>query len=182
MLHYYKCVPCGWVSAPRYSFEAIPKCLTCGEPTTSYLYKGGVAVPAPDSEIATVNNWDAWKDASPMEEKMSDAVHHPSHYNVGKIEVIEFIEDQKLDHHRGTAVKYICRAGRKNPDTFVEDIQKAVWYLQRLIEIQMPEPRRPNEMNEKRDKKKPDDCEHNELITDGKNPPQCASCGAPIMP
>lgn len=59
----------------------------------------------------------------------TDPVNHPSHYTSGKIEVIEFIVDQKLDMHTGNAVKYIARAGKKNPAKEVEDLEKAVWYL-----------------------------------------------------
>jgi hypothetical protein len=32
-------------------------------------------------------------------------------------------------------MKYICRARRKNPDKTVEDLQKAVWYINRYIEV-----------------------------------------------
>ena len=62
-----------------------------------------------------------------------DDVNHPSHYTSGKIEVIDFIEDKELGFHLGNAVKYISRAGRKNPDKIVEDLQKAVWYINREI-------------------------------------------------
>lgn len=64
---------------------------------------------------------------------MSDAVNHPSHYADGKIEVIDFIEDKGLNFHRGNAVKYICRAGKKSKEKEIEDLQKAVWYLNREI-------------------------------------------------
>lgn len=60
-------------------------------------------------------------------------VDHPSHYNTGKIEVISAIEDWMLGFHLGNAVKYIARAGHKG-DT-VEDLEKAVWYIQRKIEL-----------------------------------------------
>lgn len=64
---------------------------------------------------------------------MSDVVNHPSHYTDGKIEVISFIEDKGLNFHRGNAVKYIARAGKKDPAKEVEDLRKAVWYLNREI-------------------------------------------------
>ena len=60
-------------------------------------------------------------------------VNHPNHYASGRIEVIDFIEDKELGFHLGNAVKYISRAGRKNPDKIVEDLQKAVWYINREI-------------------------------------------------
>lgn len=65
---------------------------------------------------------------------MNDNVNHPSHYTYGNIEVIDFIEDKKLNYHLGNAVKYISRAGKKDPEKYTEDLQKAVWYLQREID------------------------------------------------
>ena len=65
---------------------------------------------------------------------MNDNVNHPSHYTDGKIEVINFIEDKNLNFHRGNAVKYISRAGKKNPEKEVEDLEKAVWYTNREIQ------------------------------------------------
>lgn len=64
---------------------------------------------------------------------MEDVVNHPSHYTDGKIEVIEFIEDKNLSFHRGNAVKYIRRAGKKDPQKEIEDLQKAIWYINREI-------------------------------------------------
>jgi hypothetical protein len=63
-----------------------------------------------------------------------DPVTHPKHYNVGKIPVIDFVEDQELSFHLALAVQYICRAGRKTPDP-TEDIRKAIWYLERYLKL-----------------------------------------------
>ena len=52
-----------------------------------------------------------------------------------KDEVIDYIEDQKFPYHLGNAVKYISRAGKKNPEKTVEDLRKAVWYINRYIEL-----------------------------------------------
>ena len=68
------------------------------------------------------------------DEVTRDNVNHPDHYNHGKIEVIDFIEDKELGFHLGNAVKYISRAGRKDPARTVEDLRKAAWYLNRQIE------------------------------------------------
>ena len=54
----------------------------------------------------------------------------PSHYTRGSIEVWDFIRDQQLSYHLGNAIKYICRAGYKSPDTKVEDLKKAIHYLE----------------------------------------------------
>ena len=61
---------------------------------------------------------------------MSDPVNNPSHYTQGKIEVLDFILDQDLPYLAGNIVKYICRYRFKNG---VEDLQKAEFYLKRLI-------------------------------------------------
>jgi len=61
-------------------------------------------------------------------------VDHPSHYNTGKIEVIDYIEDQELNFNLGNVVKYVSRAGKKNPDAIQQDLEKALWYLNREIE------------------------------------------------
>lgn len=68
-----------------------------------------------------------------MKQANIDEVNHPSHYTDGKIEVIDFIEDKGLNFHRGNAVKYITRAGKKNKKKEVQDLQKAIWYLNREI-------------------------------------------------
>lgn len=60
---------------------------------------------------------------------MNDPVNHPSHYTQGKIECIDFIMDKKLNFCRGNAVKYIVRAGLKDPTKEVEDLKKAIFYL-----------------------------------------------------
>lgn len=63
----------------------------------------------------------------------NDPVNHPSHYTTGRIEVIDFITDKKLNFCRGNAVKYIVRAGLKDPDKEIEDLEKAVFYINREI-------------------------------------------------
>ena len=62
----------------------------------------------------------------------SNAVNHPKYYQ-GKIEVIDGIEDKGLGFNLGNCVKYISRAGKKNPDKRIEDLKKARWYLNREI-------------------------------------------------
>lgn len=64
---------------------------------------------------------------------MSDSINHPSHYNSGKFEAIDVIEDWNLGFNLGNTVKYISRAGKKDATKTVEDLRKAAWYLQREI-------------------------------------------------
>ncbi len=90
--------------------------------------------------------------AQPALPGFESLVNHPSHYNSGKIEVIEAIEDWRLGFNRGNAVKYVARAGKKNPTKEIEDLEKAVWYLKRELELlksrdEKREPVRPNDMN-----------------------------------
>lgn len=63
---------------------------------------------------------------------MAEAVNHPAHYNAGKIEVIDALEDWKLGFHEGNVVKYIARAKHKGRE--LEDLKKARWYLDRRIQ------------------------------------------------
>lgn len=77
---------------------------------------------------------DGIKKALEIQFKNAENVNHPSHYCDGKIEVIDFIEDKKLNYHLGNVVKYISRAGKKCPEKEVEDLKKARWYLDRYIE------------------------------------------------
>ena len=62
---------------------------------------------------------------------MADNVNHPSHYTDGKYETIEFIERNLFDYHDGNAIKYISRAGKKDPNKMIEDLEKAKWYIHR---------------------------------------------------
>jgi hypothetical protein len=57
----------------------------------------------------------------------------PAHYADTKIEVIDYIEDKGFGYHLGNAVKYISRAGKKDPAKTIEDLEKAIWYIERKI-------------------------------------------------
>lgn len=66
---------------------------------------------------------------------MSSAVHHPAHYGGEEnlYEAIKVIEAWRLGFSLGNAVKYISRAGKKDPAREIEDLEKAVWYINRHI-------------------------------------------------
>jgi len=66
-------------------------------------------------------------------EGLPDKINHPPHYNAGKIEAIDVIEDWRLDFHLGNVVKYVARADHKGMR--LEDLKKAAWYLQRAINL-----------------------------------------------
>lgn len=63
----------------------------------------------------------------------ADIVRFPPHYRVGGVETIDFIESKDFNYRLGNVVKYVTRAGRKADSDPVQDLEKAMWYLQREI-------------------------------------------------
>lgn len=57
-------------------------------------------------------------------------VNHPTHYNLGSIEVIDAIEGLELSFCKGNALKYIARHASKGG---AEDLHKAIWYVKRIL-------------------------------------------------
>jgi hypothetical protein len=71
--------------------------------------------------------------------KMKDMVNQPPHYNQDKIECIDAIESATNSgfefYLQGVIIKYLWRYRYKGKP--VEDLRKAEWYLQKLIELKM---------------------------------------------
>ena len=89
------------------------------------IYRDGMAQTNGDPiEDIQEESWDA-----------VDNINHPAHYTFGSIEVIDAIEGLLLPYHLGNALKYIARAGRKDPAKTEEDLRKAIWYINRYIEF-----------------------------------------------
>lgn len=67
-----------------------------------------------------------------VREEVGDVVNHPSHYtsHPSGIECIEVVEH--MSFCLGSAVKYCWRCHEKHDDP-IEDLRKAVWYLEREI-------------------------------------------------
>jgi hypothetical protein len=65
--------------------------------------------------------------------RQADMVDHPPHYASMPVEPIDAIEAWELTFNLGNVVKYIARAGRKDPAKYLEDLRKAAWYLNREI-------------------------------------------------
>lgn len=64
---------------------------------------------------------------------MKEQVNNPKHYG-GKdnpYEVINVIEAWGLGFCLGNVIKYVARAGKKDPAKCLEDLEKASWYLER---------------------------------------------------
>ena len=90
------------------------------------------------SSLASLANEPAQKLAQPAFReagRKKEAVNHPAHYG-GKdnpYEVIKVIRAWELNFTLGNVIKYIARAGRKDPSKKLEDLHKAMWYLQEEI-------------------------------------------------
>lgn len=100
-------------------------CVNC--PSLAPACWEGIAQTFPDDVVRKVH-----KELFP-EQYQNDPVNHPSHYTSGKIEVADFIADQRLNFDRGNAVKYLCRAGAKDPACEIQDLEKAIWYINHEI-------------------------------------------------
>lgn len=118
----------------------------------SFLYNGDIfrtykyvkdveETPVPKEQIIPLTNPKKAHDLINQTSKnitQTDTVNSPSHYNQTKIEAIDIIEDvtagyqSNVKYHIGNAIKYLIRAPFKN--NTVEDLKKAVWYIQRAIE------------------------------------------------
>lgn len=68
---------------------------------------------------------------------MAERVNHPAHYNAGGIECIDALEAATIGLEgieafcTANAIKYLWRWKRKNGE---EDLQKAIWYINRIID------------------------------------------------
>lgn len=80
----------------------------------------------------TLFQGDPMKSGFTAMKKDDDMINNPSHYQGNVLEVIDVIEDFHLNFSLGNAVKYILRANKKKNK--IEDLQKAIWYIQREIQ------------------------------------------------
>lgn len=66
---------------------------------------------------------------------MKEQVNHPEHYGSADdpYEVIKVIEAWGLDFAMGSVVKYVARAGKKDPAKEIEDLEKAAFLLTRRV-------------------------------------------------
>lgn len=96
-----------------------------------------------------------YSDHQKIEVVENDPVNNPSHYQTSKgVQVIDLTEE--LNFNRGNAVKYIFRAGKKDPATEVQDLQKALFYIGREINRVEAEYERQNRDQHVRDLFKPE--------------------------
>ena len=84
-------------------------------------------------EVISAQKIDYVKVHDRLKELADDPVNHPSHYTSGGIEVIDAIEAWELDFRLANVVKYVARAGKKDPTKTKQDLEKARFYLDRAI-------------------------------------------------
>tara|TARA_R110002050_G_scaffold134997_2_gene257580 strand:- start:1222 stop:1446 length:225 start_codon:yes stop_codon:yes gene_type:complete len=68
-----------------------------------------------------------------------DNINNPEHYTTGDIECIDAIKasmshEEYIGFLKGNVIKYLWRYGLKGKEKSVEDLGKAQWYLNKLIE------------------------------------------------
>lgn len=80
--------------------------------------------------IGTVDTVDEAMKLLEGETAEKDAVNHPSHYNADPsgIECIEIVRHRNFNI--GNAIKYLWRAGLKDGNKDVQDLKKAIWYIE----------------------------------------------------
>ena len=99
------------------------------ESVSENVLKAGLGISKPSTEYKQSNDL--------QQRKRNDTVNHPSHYNYGDIEVINFIEqvtqhyNSNVAYHIGNAIKYLARSPHKNGK---EDVAKAKWYIERAYD------------------------------------------------
>lgn len=67
--------------------------------------------------------------------KQKDTISHPSHYteHPSGVECIQITEH--MNFCRGNAIKYLWRSGLKDTSKEIEDLKKAIWYIEREIKL-----------------------------------------------
>ena len=133
MVKEHKCNSCFYMESPK---EAWP-CNTC-EGYSKYVNRN-IYINQPDT--IAIRKWDAedaFNEQKTWNKTTEDVINSPKHYTSGKFEVIDVIEDWQLNFRLANAVKYIARHKHKGKP--VEDLKKALWYLQREIDKQDGKP------------------------------------------
>ena len=72
-----------------------------------------------------------------LSRSLNDDILYPKHYNMGRIQPIDAIESWDLDFRLANVIKYVARAGKKDPTKAKQDLEKAIWYIQRFIDKEL---------------------------------------------
>lgn len=101
-------------------------------PSSVYIARSKMKQADEKWKVVTMNTTNQAIDVTTHTLTAADPVNHPPHYKTGGIETIDFIEAKSLNYRLGNVIKYITRSDHKGNRK--EDLQKALWYLQREIE------------------------------------------------
>lgn len=112
------------------------------EHVISEIYKAIDEISDEGTEPVPAKNFvDEENEPEEVYEPEEDVVNHPKHYQLANgIEAIDLMEKTStapefVGHLRNTALKYIIRAGHKDPCKYVQDLDKAKWYITKLQEF-----------------------------------------------
>jgi len=127
------CQKCNWTGYMQGLANKLPVgCLECSVQKSRHNVNsnicqvcGGALV---DDNVSRLCLCDIVKEKN----KSIDMVNSPKHYTFGTIEVITVIDDWQLGFYEGQVIKYVGRAKHKGNE--LQDLKKAQWYLNRLIE------------------------------------------------
>tara|TARA_Y100000401_G_C8281571_1_gene203761 strand:+ start:38 stop:340 length:303 start_codon:yes stop_codon:yes gene_type:complete len=75
--------------------------------------------------------------------KQSDVVKNPKHYEQYEVEPVSFIMKNELSFWMGNVIKYVMRAGTKEDTDEIQDLRKAIRYIE--MRINQLEGKEPNE-------------------------------------
>lgn len=128
MLTYeHKCNSCFYMQHERNRHP----CNTC-EGYNKYVNRN-IYIHQPDTvSIETWDDEDFFVEWDNNQDTKNDNINSPKHYTAGKYEVIDVIEDWDLNFRLANAIKYIARHKHKGKP--LEDLEKALWYLQREVD------------------------------------------------
>ena len=123
----HKCNSCFYMQNER----SRSPCNVC-EGYNKYVNRN-IYIQRPDTiEIKEWIDEDAFVEWEQEQYMKNDSVNSPKHYTAGKYEVIEVIEDWDLNFRLANTVKYVARHKHKGKP--LEDLEKALWYLQREVD------------------------------------------------
>lgn len=103
------------------------------KPTTNYQIGYNDAINFALSYIKVLDEPKRMKDIADMYDKQQPFTSTPSHYQ-GTIQPIDLINAQNLNFNLGNVVKYVCRAGKKQGENVLSDLEKAKNYINYEIE------------------------------------------------
>lgn len=118
----HKCNSCFYMQNER----SRSPCNTC-DGYNKYVNRN-IYIHQPDT--LAISTWDEF-DSFDLKVQ-ADVVNSPKHYTSGKYEVIDVIEDWDLNFRLANTIKYIARHKHKGKP--LEDLKKALWYLQREVD------------------------------------------------